>query len=348
MIIRQPDNTEFLLCWKGKYIVGITHVPAEQHFNVRYEYDNNAVIAHDFFADDPYPGVLTIEASESSDPTPVADFETALRAFLPTIGVSNVALSRVTQLEWWNTNAAFYEVPVLSLMRLTNANDDTCLGIKYGDQVIAPKFTIGGLTGYLPFDSAGIVIHGVTPSCPQDSSLFSGELMQDALVPVHTDVPYGISVESCDVSGGVEIVISPISGNYPSIRAKGFWRNGNLEFVYYKNQLVAIDKYDYSDITVGHAGYVVANLVPCRITKLSATEATLEVSEIGSPNNAPFYRYVTVNNVSYFSDLYVLDDYDDFGEYDIESQVKDYLSVTTVTTTRAAVSIEDCTYSTEV
>lgn len=111
LILRQPDNTEFLLCWKGKYIVGITHVPAEAHFNVRYEYANSAVIAHDFFADDPYSGVLTIEASESSDPTPVADFETELRAFLQTIGVSNVALSRVAQLSWWNTNAAFYETP---------------------------------------------------------------------------------------------------------------------------------------------------------------------------------------------------------------------------------------------
>lgn len=112
LILSQPDNTEFLLCWKGKYIVGITHVPAESHFNVRYEYDNNAVIAHDFFANDPYPGVLTIDASESSDPNPVADFETELRAFLQTVGVSNVALSRVAQLEWWNTNAAFYEVPI--------------------------------------------------------------------------------------------------------------------------------------------------------------------------------------------------------------------------------------------
>lgn len=112
LILGQPDNTEFLLCWKGKYIVGITHVPAEAHFNVRYEYDNYAVIAHDFFANDPYPGVLTIDASESSDPTPVADFETELRAFLQTVGVSNVALSRVAQLQWWNTNAAFYETPV--------------------------------------------------------------------------------------------------------------------------------------------------------------------------------------------------------------------------------------------
>ena len=112
LIFRQPDNTEFLLCWKGKYIVGITNVPAESHFNVRYEYANNAVVAHDFFANDPYPGVLTIDASESSDPTPVADFETELRAFLQTVGVSNVALSHVAQLDWWNTDAAFYEVVI--------------------------------------------------------------------------------------------------------------------------------------------------------------------------------------------------------------------------------------------
>lgn len=111
---------EFLLCWKGKYIVGITHVPAEQHFNVRYEYANNAVIAHDFFADDPYPGVLTIDASESSDPTPVADFETALRAFLQTVGVSNVALSRVAQLDWWNTKAAYYFPPFTAVDGLGN------------------------------------------------------------------------------------------------------------------------------------------------------------------------------------------------------------------------------------
>lgn len=111
LIAHQPHNQEFLLCWKGKYIVGITNVPAEAHYNVRYEYDNGAVIAHDFFANDPYPGVLTIEASESSDPTPAADFETALRAFLQTVGVSNVSMSHVTQLSWWNTNAAYYFTP---------------------------------------------------------------------------------------------------------------------------------------------------------------------------------------------------------------------------------------------
>lgn len=127
LIIRQPDNTEFLLCWKGKYIVGITHVPAEQHFNVRYEYDNGAVIAHDFFADSPYPGVLTIEASESSDPTPVADFETELRAFLQTVAVSNVALSRVARLDWWNTKAAYYLPDSLILTNVGGVGMDAWL-----------------------------------------------------------------------------------------------------------------------------------------------------------------------------------------------------------------------------
>lgn len=136
LITRQPDNTEFLLCWKGKYIVGITNVPAESHFNVRYEYDNNAVIAHDFFADDPYPGVLTIEASESSDPTPVADFETELRAFLQTVGVSNVALSHVTRLSWWNTNAAFYEI-IIHVDIMENADWVGVIGAKPINEKVA-------------------------------------------------------------------------------------------------------------------------------------------------------------------------------------------------------------------
>lgn len=137
LIFRQPDNTEFLLCWKGKYIVGITNVPAEQHFNVRYEYDNSAVIAHDFFADDPYPGVLTIDASESSDPTPVADFETELRAFLGTVGVGNVALSRVARLEWWNTNAAFYEAsPVIQPITVVDNSGNSVTIVNIGEPIV--------------------------------------------------------------------------------------------------------------------------------------------------------------------------------------------------------------------
>ena len=108
----QPDNQEFIIAWKGKYIIGIKNVPAQQHYDVRYEYANNAVIAHDFFADDPYPGVLTIDASESSDPTAVATFEAALRAFLENVGVGNVALSHVAQLDWWNARAAYYFTPI--------------------------------------------------------------------------------------------------------------------------------------------------------------------------------------------------------------------------------------------
>lgn len=137
LIFRQPDNTEFLLCWKGKYIVGITNVPAEQHFNVRYEYDNSAVIAHDFFADDPYPCVLTIDASESSDPTPVADFETELRAFLGTVGVGNVALSRVARLEWWNTNAAFYEAsPVIQPITVVDNSGNSVTIVNIGEPIV--------------------------------------------------------------------------------------------------------------------------------------------------------------------------------------------------------------------
>lgn len=128
-----------MLCWKGKYIVGITHVPAEQHFNVRYEYDNNAVIAHDFFADRPYPGVLTIEASESSDPTPVADFETELRAFLQTVAVSNVALSRVAQLDWWNTKAAFYEAPpVIQPITVVDNSGNSVTIVNIGEPIVNP------------------------------------------------------------------------------------------------------------------------------------------------------------------------------------------------------------------
>ena len=357
LITRQPDNTEFLLCWKGKYIVGITNVPAESHFNVRYEYDNNAVIAHDFFADDPYPGVLTIEASESSDPTPVADFETALRAFLQTVGVSNVALSHVTQLEWWNTNAAFYEVPLVSLLGVENQNDDQVLAIRVGNDVIVPTFKKNNVDCYMFYDNGRVNLEWEgAPSCPVTPSIFDDNLLDDSLLEPHETAGYSIVIDSCDTNDCIECRLVPndMSAGLPTVRVRLYWRgsdpNYSLLGIFYWNSLKSIVAYGIPELTVGQSAGVVCNSVPCIVARTSESAASLKVNNIGAPNEYPYYQYLylTETQLTLVSDALRLDDDSVFGQNDIVDSIIDAMPGVTVAVTRDSVSLDEMTRSFEV
>lgn len=350
LIRRQPDNTEFLLCWKGKYIVGITNVPAEQHFDVRYEYDNSAVIAHDFFADDPYPGVLTIEASESSDTTPVADFETELRAFLQTVGVGNVALSHVARLDWWNTKAAFYEVPVFTITSLEDADERRALALESNGEYYIPYLRYNGNLCYVLSNYSGQIQFVFGPQCPLTLALISEKLGNAAIPQQHTVVEYEFRQTSCNTQSGADFDIIPVGGGgYPTLHYKGLWYNDNLYGMFYLDEVKVITSGSLPEsIEVGSTVVSLVNGTPIAITRVDNDNLTM--SPLVLSEGAPAYANLIIDESLMVSSTVVeWMDTTEPGYWDgFIGELQDRYSVESVNVVNVQdITIDDCTCWTE-
>lgn len=346
----QPNNVPFVFAYKGKYIVKVNKsTEGSAHVDAYYYVDNSQnLVDHDFEAGVPAAGQLTIEKTSHVTPGSTAAFATELRAFLTSLGLANINLTSGRAFNWYDAIAAYYEAPVLSLVNLLDEEDNAYLGIKYGDNVYAPKVTLNGTTGYMPAFNR-ISLAEVPAACPVSPNVFEQSLVNTTLVDSHTDVAYNITMEACDAQNGFMMSLAPVTPGTPAIRIRGYFKDGGADCIYCENTVVGVEESGVPSLEVGESVGVVINGYPTRVTKTSEDAALIEVDSTGG-SEYPCHKNLYIGEPSYpaFSDLYILYEYDSNEWSDIEGEIQGYLSVSDVTVQRGTVSLEDCTHSFEV
>ena len=358
-VAAQPHDVPFVFAYKGKYMVKVTKsTEGTAHVNAYYYVDNSQnLVDHDFEAGVPAAGQLTIEKTSHVTPGSTADFATELLAFLTSVGLANISLTGGRAFNWYDAVAAYYEAPLVSLTSVTNQNDDEVLAIKVGDDVIVPTFKKNNVDSYMFYDNGRVKLEWEgAPSCPVTSSIFDEDLTTDSLLEQHETADYSIVIDSCDTNDGVECRLVPndTSAGLPTVRVRLYWREGVstnfLHGLFYWNSIKSIDAYNIPELEVGQSAGVLCNSVPCIVARTSEGAASLKVSNIGAPNEYPYYQSLYFGDIplTLVTDAFRLDDDSNFGQTDVVGLIEAAMPGVTVAVTRDSVTLDEMTRTTEV
>lgn len=321
-VAAQPHDVPFVFAYKGKYIVQVEKsTVGSAHVNAYYYVDNSQnLVDHDFEAGVPAAGQLTIEKTSHITPGSTADFATELRAFLESVGLASINLQGGRAFNWYDAVAAYYEAPVYTIDVKSNTEDIEILTLE--DQwanVVCPKVTINGVTGYLKCDALHHIDEALSAdkSCPVPDSVLAGLISTDPVSFEHTDVVYEFVKDSCSLGDFFTMRLVTSEANLPDI---------NMELIYEDTRklwgLFGLGSFHIATIDAPtlellqqRPVIVAVNGIPAKLTLIDADNMRTEVLSNESNEQIMHYNMPTLHGAILSSDFMTDDLFGDVSDW---------------------------------